>query len=156
MRRYIVAVDVQPFFKPAPKLVERINDLATRMPAAATVFEHNEPKLPFHNILGKPGPKGENTLVKTERIYRRNGYILPRDLLVWLRESRPEEVIVCGGFNDERVLAAGFSLFEAGLRPVLVPELCYDTDWYQHTVTMRLWEQSIGKVYESVIELDNK
>lgn len=150
----MVAVDVQPYFKPNEKMVEKINKIAAKTPTAATVFSHNEPKVPFHRILGGPGPKGENTLVKTERIFNHSGYILPKELLMWLREERPEEVIVCGGFDDERVLAAGFSLFEAGLKPVLVPELCYDNDWFQHTVTIRLWEKAIGKVYESIVELD--
>ena len=54
---------------------------------------------------------------------------------------------------DANLLAAGFSLFNAGLRPAVLPQLCFGNDWYMHTVTTGVWEREIGKVYQSAAEL---
>ena len=152
MKRCMVAVDVQNFYRPSPGIVTQLNQLASTMPTAATLYRHNENAVPLARF-GHQIPQDTTVLVNTIHVFEKNGYLLPESLNIWLRNNQPDEVLVTGGHTDANVLAAGFSVFSAGFRPVLVPVLCYGNDWYMHTVTAKIWEQELGKVYQSVAEL---
>lgn len=154
MKKVLVAVDVQDFYRPSQGMVHQINQMVARMPIAATLFVHDEAKVPYARLRGKPGAKGDTSLIKTPNTFVHHGFGLPRELFDWLRAQGAEQVVVAGGHTDANVLAAGFSLFDAGFQPVLVPVLCYGNEWYMHSVTSGIWEQSIGPVYQSVAELN--
>lgn len=150
----MLAIDVQPFFKAPEPLVNSINRAAKQVTTAATVFIHDEEKVPYRAFIGTEGPKEKETsLVQTDHVFYKNGYHLPADLMTWLKEQAPDEVLVVGGQVDPPLLAAGMCLFDAKLKPCLVPQLCYGNEWYQHTVTMNIWERSLGPVYEYPVEI---
>lgn len=151
-KRVMVAVDMQTFYHPAPGMVHQINQLALTMPSAATLYKHDELRVPLVQ-LGKQVPHDTGVLVNIPTVFDKVGFQLPEGMAAWLRNQAPEEVLVVGGHTDANVLAAGFNIYNMGLNPVIVPLLNYGNDFYMHSVTARIWEQEIGKVYQSVAEL---
>lgn len=152
MKRCMVAVDVQSFFRPSPGMVSQINQLMVEMHTVATLFKHDENAVPLGK-LGRSQPKDQGILINTTNVFEKNGFVLPPGVLEWLKKENPDEVLIVGGMTDGNVIAAGLSVFQAGYRPVIVPVLCYGNDWYMHTVTAKIWESELGKVYQSVAEL---
>ena len=153
MSRFIFAVDVQPHFKPSPALVDQITRAGDQIPLVASIFVGDEQKVSFSKLGKTPGPAEENCLVPTNNVFPHHGYLPPKELIDFLVGQQAEEVVVVGGFHDERLLAAGAALFDASIKPSLLPMLCYGNQWYEHTVTMNLWENALGPVYQSPIEL---
>lgn len=151
MGRCIVALDVQGYYRPGPGMVAQINQLAATIPTAATLFSHDEQSVPLVRF-GKTPPNDSAVLVNAQQVFPKYGYGIPPQALEWLRKQTPDEVLVVGGHTDANVLSAGFSLFNAGLKPAMVPVLCYGNDWYMHTVTTGIWEREIGKLYQSIAE----
>ena len=98
-------------------------------------------------------PESDDCLVSTSAVFYKHGYTLPPEVINWLKDHQAEEVLLTGGHTDASVLAAGFSLFDAGFLPIMIPMLCYGNDWYMHTVTTGIWSQQIGRVFESPAEL---
>lgn len=147
----MVAVDMQNFFRPSPGVVAQVNQLTQTMPTAATLLRHDEAQVPLAK-MGKPVPMDNGVLVTTSTVFDKVGFTLPMELLQWLRGQNPDEVLVVGGHTDANVLAAGVSLFSAGFAPCIVPLLNYGNDWFRHSVTVKVWEQEIGKVYASLAE----
>lgn len=152
MKRVMVAVDVQSFFRPAAGMTHQINQLALTMPTAATLYRHNESQVPLVQ-WGKQVPQDTGLLINCSTVFDKPGFALPEGLLTWLRNQSPEEVLVVGGHTDANVLAAGLSIYNMGLKPVMVPILNYGNDFYMHSVTAKIWEQELGKVYTTVAEL---
>jgi nicotinamidase-related amidase len=152
MKRCMVALDVQEHFKPSQGLVHNINQMVSQMPTVATLFKHDEEMIPLTK-LGRNAPAADNCLVETSNVHYKHGYTLPKEVLTWLKEQGADEVLLTGGHTDANVLAAGFSLFDAGFIPIIVPLLCYGNDWYMHTVTTGIWAQELGKVFESTAEM---
>lgn len=152
MNRCIVALDVQNYYRPGPGMVAQINQLAATIPTVATLFKHDEQVVPLVKF-GRTPPADATVMVNAQLVVPKFGYGLPEQAVQWLQRQNPEEVLIVGGHTDANVLSAGFSLFNAGLRPVIVPVLCYGNDWYMHTVTTGIWEREIGKIYQSMAEL---
>lgn len=152
MKRCMVAVDVQSFYKPSQGVVHQINQLVAQLPTAATLFVHNEEVTPLKRMK-KDVPSTDQCLVTTPNVYNKHGFTIPKAVIDWLHQQEATEVLITGGHTDANVLAAGFSIFDAGFTPLIVPMLCYGNDWYMHTVTTKIWEQHLGKVYESSHDL---
>jgi nicotinamidase-related amidase len=152
-KRALLAINMQPYFHAPAALAERISDLGKRFPMAATLFVHDEARVPYQHLRGHAGPTSDACLVTTDYIFRQYGYSLPDELLQHFKNLEITEVVIVGAQTDECLLAAGISLFDAGFEPSMIPELCYQNNWFEHTVTVRLFESSIGKVYESAMEL---
>ena len=152
MKRCMIAIDVQNYFKPSQGTVHHINQAASQLPTVATLFQHDEAVIPL-NKMGHQGPQDDTCLVNTNHVYYKYGYTIPMEAIEWLQEHQPDEVILAGGHTDANVLAAGFCLFDAGLSPAIVPLLCYGNDWYMHTVTTGIWRQELGNVYETMADL---
>ena len=152
MKRCMVAVDVQSFYRPSPGMISQINQLMVEFPTIATLFKHLEAEVPL-NKLGRNQPRDTSILVNCTNVHDKYGFALPEGVIKWLKEQNPDEVLIVGGMTDGNVIAAGLSVFQAGFKPVFVPVLCYGNDWYMHTVTAKIWEVEIGKVYQSVAEL---
>ncbi len=153
MNRCHLAIDVQEHYNPSPMLVQDINKFSRKYPTAATLFIHREDLIPTNAMIGESGPAKDSCLIDNAQVFERHGYTLPRSLVMWLKNRNPEEVVVSGGMTDSKVLAAGFALFDVGIKPVLIPPLNYGNEWFNHTVTVRIWEQSIGPVHETAFDL---
>lgn len=151
MKRVMIAVDVQNFYRPSAGMIHSLSQIATTMPTAATLYRHNEAAVPLAKF-GRPIPQDGQPLINTLHVFDKFGLQLPESLNVWLKNNQPDEVLIAGGHTDANVLAAGFGVYSAGYMPVMVPVLCYGNDWYMHTVTAKIWEQEIGKVYQSLAE----
>lgn len=151
MSRCMIALDVQNYYRPGPGMVAQINQISATLPTAATLFKHDEHEVPLVKF-GRTPPMDSGLLINVSNIFDKYGYGVPPQALEWLKQQNPDEVLVTGGHTDANVLAAGFSLFNAGLKPAMVPLLCYGNDWYMHTVTTGIWEREIGRIYQSMAE----
>lgn len=120
MKQALLVVDVQPSFEPPAWQVEQISRLAPTLYSVATVERHDESVTPFWRQLGwKPGPS-DDPLVVTDKVYVKHGYLPPPALVEDLKSIGFDRVLVCGIQADTCCLAAGFMLFDAGLRPTLL------------------------------------
>ena len=140
-------VDVQPSFTPPDWLIRDIGALASTMPSVATVERHDEAVTPFEGQLGwKPG-SADDSLVPTDRVFVKHGYLPPAELAPHFRSLEVERVLVCGIQADTCVLAAGFVLFDAGLRPTLLSWLTVGSSLDRSgELGARLWRHHFGEV----------
>ena len=123
MRQALLIIDLQPSFAPPPRLIADIEKLLPLMPSVATVERHDETKVPFLGQLNwAPGP-ADDCLVKADRVFIKHGYTPTPETIAHLRDLQAERILVCGIQADTCVLAAGFALFDAGLRPTLIADL---------------------------------
>jgi len=152
MNRCMIVVDMQNYYRPGPGMIAQINQLAATMPTCATLFIHDESEVPLVKF-GRTPPQDTAVVISAMATFPKAGFNLPVQALEWLKKQQPEEVLVAGCHTDANLLAAGFSLFNAGMRPAVLPPLCFGNDWYMHTVTTGIWEREIGKVYQSAAEL---
>ncbi|MBD8689279.1 MULTISPECIES: cysteine hydrolase family protein [unclassified Rhizobium] len=123
MKQVLYIVDIQPSFNPPVELVDKIKKLVKLMPSVASVERHDESITPFESQLGwKPAPSDES-LIAADRVFIKYGYAPPKEAVDYLLSLEVDRVLVCGIQADTCVLAAGFSFFDAGLRPTLLPWL---------------------------------
>jgi nicotinamidase-related amidase len=154
MRQALLIIDVQASFSPPDWLIRGISELAAVMPSAATVERHDESVTPFERQLGwKPG-LADDSLVAADRVFVKHGYLPPEALIAHFRELAVERVLVCGIQADTCVLAAGFSLFDAGLSPTLLGWLTIGSSLDRSgALGLRLWRHHFGQVIASADEL---
>lgn len=120
MRQALLVVDVQASFEPPNWLVKEITEIAQWMPSVASIERHDEAITPFESQLGwKPGVSDDG-LVAVDKTFIKNGYLPPPDMITYLQGLNLDRVLVCGIQADTCVLAAGFALFDVGLRPTLL------------------------------------
>jgi len=149
MRQALLIVDVQPSFNPPRWLVERIESLLPIMPSAATVERHDEARTPFKAQLGWSPAPADDSLVAADKVFIKYGYAPPPDLIAHLRGMNLDRVLVCGIQADTCVLAAGFALFDAGLRPALIADLVIGSSLDRSGgLGVRLWRHHFGAVVE--------
>ncbi|WP_416408686.1 isochorismatase family protein [Agrobacterium rosae] len=154
MKQVLYIVDVQPSFSPPAKLVTEITALARQLSSVASVERHDESITPFERQLGwKPGPS-DDSLVPADRIFIKHGYAPPKEAVDYLRSLNVDRVLVCGIQADTCVLAAGFSFFDAGLQPTLVPWLTVGSSLDRSgALGARLWKHHFGAVLGSPEDL---
>ena len=147
MKQVLYIVDVQPSFNPPVELVDNVAKLAKLMPSAASVERHDESITPFESQLGwKPAPSDES-LIAADRVFIKYGYAPPQDALDYLLSLEVDRVLVCGIQADTCVLAAGFSFFDAGLRPTLLPWLTVGSSLDRSgSLGARLWRHHFREV----------
>src|SRR5215217_951339 len=147
MRQVLLIIDVQPSFDPPEWLIRDVAALAATMPSVATVERHDETVTPFEAQLGwKPG-LSDDSLVAADRVFVKHGYGPTPELIAHLKALAPERVLVCGIQADTCVLAAGFALFDAGLRPTLLPWLTVGSSLDRSgALGARLWRHHFGAV----------
>ena len=154
MRQALLIVDVQPSFSPPDRLVRAISALAATMPSVATVERHDEAVTPFARQLGWVPGAADDSLVAADRVFVKHGYLPPPGLIAHLRGLEVERVLVCGIQTDTCVLAAGFSLFDAGLRPTLLRWLTMGSSLDRSGgLGVRLWRHHFGAVLDGPEEL---
>lgn len=154
MKQVLYIVDVQPSFDPPSALVTGIAALAKKMHSVASVERHDESITPFERQLGwKPGV-GDESLVEADRIFIKYGYAPPKEAVDYLVSLRADRVLVCGIQADTCVLAAGFSIFDAGLHPTLLPWLTVGSSLDRSgALGARLWKHHFGAVLNGAEEL---
>jgi nicotinamidase-related amidase len=154
MRQALLIIDVQPSFTPPPWLVANIEKLLPLMPSVATVERHDEAKVPFMGQLNWAPGLADDCLVKADRVFIKYGYAPTPETIAYLRDLKAERILVCGIQADTCVLAAGFALFDAGLRPTLIADLTIGSSLDRSgALGVSLWRHHFGKVIESHIEI---
>lgn len=147
MRQALYVVDVQSSFNPPQWLIDEVNVLASKMPSACSVERHNEAITPFEAQLGwKPAPDDE-AMVTTDQVFIKYGYAPPAEAMEYFKALEVERVLVCGIQADTCVLSAGFSFFDAGLYPTLLPWLTVGSSLDRSgALGARLWKHHFGRV----------
>jgi nicotinamidase-related amidase len=154
MRQALYIVDVQPCFNPPATLIADIEALAVQMPSVASVERHNEALTPFQAQLGWKPAADDQSLVRADRTFIKYGYAPPAEALSYLKSLDVDRVLVCGIQADTCVLAAGFSLFDAGLFPTLLPWLTVGSSLDRSgELGVRLWRHHFGRVLNSADEI---
>lgn len=151
MRDSLLVIDVQKSFSPPPWLVDGISGLLlSRLPSVATVERHDEAKVPFQSQLGWAPAINDESVIAADRVFVKHGYCPPPELIEHLHALRIERVFVCGIQAETCVLAAGFALFDAGLRPTLVADLVVGSSLDRSgALGIRLWRHHFGAVTDS-------
>ena len=154
MRQALFVVDVQPSFTIPADVLEGIRTLSRRLPSIATVERHDESVTPFEQQIGwKPG-KADESLVSVDRVFIKYGYLPPPEAIEYLRNLHVDRVLVCGTQTDTCVLAAGFALFDAGLRPTLLKWLTVGSSLDRSgDLGARLWKHHFGNVLDEPDQL---
>jgi len=149
MNQALLVVDVQPSFPIPGDMLDGIRALSAMLPSVATVERHDESVTPFERQLGwKPGAM-DDSLVAADRVFVKHGYLPPPAAIDYLRDLKPDRVLVCGVQTDTCVLAAGFALFDAGLHPTLVKWLTLGSSLDRSgALGARLWAHHFGSVLE--------
>jgi nicotinamidase-related amidase len=120
MKQALLIVDVQPSFPVPREILYGIRELGGLLPSVATVERHNESVTPFEAQLGWQPGEADESLVPADRVFVKHGYLLPPAAIEYLQGLQVDRILVCGTQADTCVLAAGFALFDAGLRPTLL------------------------------------
>ena len=116
----MLVIDVQPSFNPPTWLVEGISRLLPKIRTVATVERHDEERVPFKRQLGWIPGSADESLIVADHIFVKHGYLPPQEAIDHLIGINPGRTLVCGIQAETCVLAAGFSLFDAGLHPTLI------------------------------------
>lgn len=151
----LLVVDVQPSFPVPDHVLAGIRALRRRLHTVATVERHDEDITPFERQLGwKPDRCDDDGLVEADRVFVKYGYLPPPDLIGHLRARGVDRVLVCGIQTDACCLAAGFMLFDAGLRPTLLKWLSVGSSLDRSAeLGARLWQHHFGGVLHGPADL---
>lgn len=150
MRQILLIVDVQHTFSPPEWLITGIQKLVNFMPSVATIEVHDESRTPFWSQLGWCPAASDKSLVKADKVFVKYGYSPSNEILDYLNQWDPHRVLVCGMQTDTCVLAAGFALFDAGLRPTLVTDLTVGSSLDRSgQLGVRLWKHHFGQTVSS-------
>ncbi|MEL7110208.1 MAG: isochorismatase family protein [Pseudomonadota bacterium] len=122
MKQAVLVVDIQASFSPPNWLVRRAQEIANAIPSVATVERHNESRVPFKAQLNWAPAQNDLSLVKADHEFVKHGYAPTPQILDTIMGMGPDRVLVCGIQADTCVLAAGFALFDLGLKPTLIAD----------------------------------
>jgi len=154
MQHTLLIIDIQNSFSPPKWLDERAQILSDLLPSVATVERHDETKVPFQKQLNWAPEVNDNSLVSADYICVKHGYMPTEDVLMKLREFKPDRVLVCGLQAETCVLAAGFVLFDAGLMPTLIADCVVGSSLDPSgQLGIKLWRHHFGHVVESYKDL---
>lgn len=151
MKRVVLALDLQSGLNPPEPIVQKTNRLAGKIPTVCTLLTKGDKV--HRTDVDWTAPKNPSSLIQTRFIFERHDYEIPLQLIKTLEKNEVEEVFVVGANTEAFLLSAGFALYNAGFVPILVAPLCLTGQYHQHSVTMKIWENSIGPVIETVSEM---
>ena len=155
MKRLLLALDIQGSLETSDVIVSAVNKLATKMPTMATFLVKPETERAFEeDWLKWNAPNTDVSRVNTKYAYPRSGYALPAVILKAIEKNDIEEVLIVGAHTEAFLLSAGMQLFDLNVKVTMIAPLVLSGQSYQHTVTMKIWEASIGQVYENISEID--
>ncbi|WP_085698361.1 cysteine hydrolase family protein [Pseudomonas sp. B26(2017)] len=141
MRQALLIIDVQPSFSPPQWLIDGIQLLIGKLPSVSTVEPHDESRTPFQRQLGWHPTADDDSLIAADRIFIKFGDAPSPDTIEYLKSLNLDRVLVCGLQTETCYLAAGFALFDAGLKPTLLTELTVGSSLDRSSsLGMRLWE----------------
>lgn len=152
MKKVVLALDIQPGLNTPEVIVSNVNKLASKIPTIATVLVTDPQDTRDLAWLDWKAPVEDTSKIHTKYSFKHHGYGVPQVVIKTLQKNGVEEVLVTGAHTEAFLLAAGFDLFDAGFKASMVAPLCLSGQYHQHTVTMRIWESSIGPVYETIAE----
>lgn len=157
MKAALLVVDLQNSFSPPTWLTDRIRVLLPSLLSVATVERHDESQVPFRKQLGwNPGGSDE-CLVNVNRVFIKHGYLPPPQLVSYLRTQAVDRVFVCGLQAETCVLAAGFALFDAGLKPTIIADIVVGSSLDPSgALGVRLWRHHFGSVAETYQQVLNE
>lgn len=121
----LLIVDVQVGFNPSKELVQRIQGAVDGYKQVVMTRFTNQPGSLYRSVLDWQGDGGDLVLQLPQAvILDKCGYGLTAQHLQLLKDMQLAEWHVCGLETDACVLACAFSLWDAGLRPVIQPDMC--------------------------------
>ncbi len=127
-----------------------IQTLTKYIPSVATIELHDEMRTPFLRQLGWCPAVTDSSLVKADKVFVKYGYSPSCGTLDHLRQLNPDRDLVCGIQTDTCILAAGFVLFDAGLRPTLVTDLTIGSSLDKSgQLGVRLWKHHFRQTISS-------
>ena len=132
-RTGLLIVDLQEIFSPTPALVEAIRREAARHAViVATRFINNHGSL-FRTALNwhECGPNDPGTRMSympdDAIILEKTGYGLSATQVEQLKALGCDEWFLCGLETEACVMACAFTLWDAGIKPNILGELCQST-----------------------------
>ena len=150
MKQAALVVDILASFSPPKWLVERAQEIADAFPSVATVERHNESRVPFKEQLHWAPAQKDVSLVKADHEFVKHGYAPTPQILDTIMRMAPNRVLVCGIQADTCVLAAGFALFDLGLKPTLVADIVVGSSLDRSgELGVKLWRHHFGAVIDS-------
>lgn len=150
MRQALLIIDVQRSFAPPQWLIDGIQTLIGNLPSVATVERHNESITPFQKQLGWHPAKDDDSLILADRVFIKYGYAPTPETMEYLKNLKVERVLVCGLQTETCCLAAGFSLFDAGLQPTLLTDLTVGSSLDRTgRLGVKLWEHHFKHTLKS-------
>jgi nicotinamidase-related amidase len=150
MRQALLIIDVQRSFAPPQWLIDGIQTLIGNLPSVATVERHNESITPFQKQLGWHPAKDDDSLIPANRVFIKYGYAPTPETMEYLKNLKVERVLVCGLQTETCCLAAGFSLFDAGLQPTLLTDLTVGSSLDRTgRLGVKLWEHHFKHTLKS-------
>ena len=155
MPTVLIVVDLQSGFvtECSAHVVELINHIQQRFDHVVFTKFYNPDPSPFRSILRynkmSPGSPETELAVETRAgatIIERSSYsAATEELLGCLAEQRAKEVYVCGIATEACVLKITVDLFEQGIRPILIEDLCgSDKERRYHHMAIELLNKLIG------------
>ena len=88
MKAALLVVDVQQSFSPPKWLMDQINVLLPNLMSVATVERHDESVVLFQKQLGWKPRTSDDCLVDVNYVFIKHGYLLPPQLVSYLRTQR--------------------------------------------------------------------
>lgn len=150
MRQILLIVDVQSTFSPPDWLVSGIRALTQHVPAIATIELHDEQRTPFYEQLGWCPVVNDKSLIDTDHVFIKYGYAPSEATLTYLKSLDLDRVLVCGVQTETCVLAAGFALFDLGLRPTLITDLTVGSSLDRSgQLGIKLWKHHFRQISSS-------
>lgn len=123
-RRGLLVIDLQEDFDPSADLVAAILKAAEDFDEIVQTRFYNPPCNLYREVLDWHGDGGVLCAVPRARIFAKSGYGLTPAHLNEIKTLDCGEWHLCGLETDACVFACAFSLWDAGIRPLIRPELC--------------------------------
>ena len=113
----------------------------------------NNPNSPFVKFLNYEAmcTEDEQRLVidikKEKTVITKTGYGIGNKAIEELKEKNITEIELCGTDTDACVLAIAFELFDNGIKPIILQNLCASSssNMEMHNMAIRIIERQFGK-----------
>jgi hypothetical protein len=141
----LLVVDLQKGFHPSEKLLERMEQEVHKYSIIAMTQFINRPDSLYRTVLGWNGDGGELALrIPGSVIIQKFGYGLKEEQTMRLK-AISSKWHLCGLETDACVLACAFSLWDAGIQPVILYDLC-ESPLHKEgvAVAQRQFQKSLG------------
>jgi nicotinamidase-related amidase len=151
-RDAILIVDLQAGFKPPTSLVKQIEKYSLTFRRRIFTKFINPPgsmfrqQLDYHALA--PGTAETQLLIRptiSDLVFKKASYGLRAHHVIKLKSLNLREIVVCGVDTDACVLAALFSIFDAGIRARVKPEFCWSSGGL-HRMALKVIRRQFGPI----------